>query len=61
MANDFRPCPCGSGLASHWEHDARGNPLCRVCPKCEEEKLSAYRPEVLNDSNYEADEDIDGD
>jgi hypothetical protein len=30
-----------------------------VCPKCEDEKLSHYRPEVLTDSNYEADEDID--
>lgn len=30
-------------------------------PNCEEEKLGHYRPEVLTDSNYHADEDIDGD
>jgi hypothetical protein len=59
--NDGRPCPFGSGLTSHWKNDARGILLARVCLKCEAEKLSGYRPEVLTDSNYEADEDIDGD
>lgn len=53
------PCPCGSGLDSHWENDARGIPLCRVCPKCREAKLAQYRPEVLTDLNYEADEPIE--
>lgn len=32
---------------SWWEYDARGIPLCRVCDKCEKEKLSKYRPEIL--------------
>ncbi|MBR0721795.1 hypothetical protein [Bradyrhizobium manausense] len=59
--DDARPCPCGSGLSSRWSNDARGIPLARVCPKCEDEKLSHYRPEVLTDNNYYADEDIDGD
>jgi hypothetical protein len=59
--HDARPCPCGSGLSSHWVNDARGIPLCRICPTCAKEKLSHYRPEVLTDSNYEASEDIDGD
>lgn len=59
--NDARPCPCNSGLMSHWANDARGIPLCRVCPTCEETKLARYRPEVLTDSQYYADEDIDGD
>jgi len=45
---DQRPCPCGSGKMSWWETDARGIPLCRVCDKCRKEKLSKYRPEVLN-------------
>jgi len=57
--DDARPCPCGSGLLSRWAHDARRIPLCRVCPSCEDEKLSHYRPEVLTDSNYEADEPIE--
>ena len=59
--DDARPCPCGSGLTSRWANDGRGIPLARVCPKCRDEKLSHYRPEVLADGNYEADEPIDGD
>lgn len=46
---------------SWWEHDARGIPLCRVCEKCREEKLKGYRPDVLTDSNYWADEPIEED
>ena len=61
MPDDARPCPCGSGLTSRWANDARGIPLARVCPKCREQKLSGYRPEVLTDSNYEADEPIEED
>lgn len=61
MSDDARPCPCGSGLTSRWANDARGIPLARVCPKCREQKLSGYRPEVLTDSNYDADEPIEGD
>lgn len=54
-----RPCPCGSGLNSYWHNDARGIPLCRACPSCEEAKLKRYRPEVLTNSNYAADEPIE--
>ena len=57
----MRPCPCGSKQESWWEYDARGIPLCRVCTKCKKEKLSHYRPDVLTDSNYWCDEDVDGD
>lgn len=32
---------------SWWAHDAQGIPLCRVCGRCEREKLSRYRPEIL--------------
>lgn len=42
-----------------WEYDARGIPLCKVCDKCEKEKLAKYRPAVLTDGNYEADEPIE--
>lgn len=59
MADDARPCPCGSGLMSRWVSDARGIPLARVCEKCRKEKLSHFRPEVLSDPNYEASEDFD--
>jgi hypothetical protein len=44
---------------SWWEFDARGIPLCRVCPDCMGEKLRRYRPEVLSDPNYEASEPIE--
>ena len=55
----IRPCPCGSGKDSWWEDDARGIPLCRVCDKCRKEKLKRYRPDVLSDANYWADEPIE--
>lgn len=61
MASKSRPCPCGSGKESWWEHDARGIPLTRVCVKCKQEKLARYRPDVLADPNYWADEAIDAD
>lgn len=54
-----RPCPCGSGLMSYWRRDARGIELCRTCPKCHDEKMGRYRPEVLTNANYDHDEPID--
>jgi hypothetical protein len=58
----MRPCPCGSGLSSWWENDAKGIPLCRVCNKCCKEKLSAYRPEILTGySQEDVDEPIETD
>lgn len=60
MALDtVRPCPCGSGLPSHWECDARGIPLCRVCARCRKRKLAGYRSDVLTDPDYWHDEPID--
>lgn len=56
-----RPCPCGSGKDSYWQHDARGIPLCRTCDKCHATKMAGYRPEVLTNSNYECDEPIEED
>ena len=61
MGTKIRPCPCGSGEDSHWEHDARGIPLARVCSKCRAEKLAGYRPEVLTDPDYWVDEQIEAD
>ena len=59
MPQRFRECPCGSGKESWWENDARGIPLARVCVNCKKEKLSRYRPDVLSDSSYWADEVIE--
>jgi hypothetical protein len=57
----LHPCPCGSGLESEWEYDARGIELGRMCPVCKPERLYKFRPEVLSDSNYTADEPIEED
>lgn len=46
---------------SWWEYDARGIALARVCKHCRAEKLAKYRPEVLSDPNYHADEPIEED
>jgi hypothetical protein len=59
MSGPERACPCGSGQASWWEHDARGIPLARVCRRCVKAKLAVYRPEVLTDPYYWADEPIE--
>lgn len=55
----MKTCPCGSGLDRHAEYDARGIFLCYVCDKCRRDKLSRYRPDVLNDPSYWHDEPID--
>lgn len=46
---------------SWWEHDARGIPLARVCERCVDEVLAKYRPDVLTDPQYWADEVIEED
>ena len=56
-----RPCPCGSGLDSQWQYDARGIELCRTCPKCHKTKMAKYRPDVLSNPSYWSDEPIDED
>ena len=57
----IRPCPCGSGRDSQWQVDARGIELCRTCSKCHREKMAKYRPDVLKNQNYWADEAIEPD
>jgi len=57
----MRLCSCCSGLESEWQFDARGIELCRTCDKCHDEKLAGFRPDVLTDPNYWADEAIEED
>ena len=57
----FKLCMCGSELPREAQYDARGIFLCYTCTKCEKEKMAKYRPDVLTDSNYWCDEDVDGD
>jgi hypothetical protein len=54
-----RPCKCGSGLPSRWFLDARGIELERACDVCWPKEKLKYRKDVLEDPNYETDEDID--
>jgi hypothetical protein len=35
---DKKPCPCGSGIHSFWQLDARGIGLCQSCERCHEQK-----------------------
>jgi cbb3-type cytochrome oxidase cytochrome c subunit len=58
-ARKFTPCPCGSGRESAWQYDARNIPLCRTCVVCHDRKMRGYRPEVLTNPNYAADEQIE--
>ena len=44
---------------SYWTYDRRGIPLARVCGDCESQKLAKYRPEVLRDPDYWADEPVE--
>jgi hypothetical protein len=55
-----RLCGCGSGEFSYDLNDARGIYCCQVCSKCEDEKMSHYRPEIFTNSSYWADEAIEG-
>jgi hypothetical protein len=60
MGHEIRSgCGCGSGLQPRMEYDARGIELGNMCNKCKKDRLSKYRPEVLNNPQYEADEPID--
>lgn len=47
-----RPHQCLNGEESNeysWpEYDAQGIYLCRVCDRCEKQKLGRYRPEILS-------------
>ena len=52
-------CSCGSGERKDELLDARGIYCCSYCPSCEAEKRARYRPEVLENPSYEADEQIE--
>lgn len=54
-------CPCGSGQPAPQHFDGRGIFLTYACDKCWPEKKKKYRPDVLTDSNYWADEPIEAD
>jgi len=51
--DDIRPCPCGSGLDSTWQFDAKGIPLARTCHICHDKRMATYRKSVLKNPNYD--------
>jgi len=53
---DVNVCRCGSGLYAEWQYDGRGIELCKTCDKCHDEKMSRYRPEILE---YYTQADVD--
>ena len=59
MCDDRFTCSCGSGLRKSENRDARGIFLTYTCEECHDRKMAGYRPDVLTDPNYWADEDID--
>ena len=54
-------CSCGSGQPRESLFDARGIFCCYVCDICKVSKASRYRIEVLEDPDYDHDEEIDDD
>ncbi len=46
---------------SWWEYDAKGIVIGRVCGLCMTAKLAKFRPDVLTDGQYWADEQIEED
>ena len=54
-------CSCGSGQSRYDLTDARGIFCCYVCDICKPSKASRYRIEVLEDHNYDCDEEIEDD
>ena len=57
----MRTCTCGSGKPRAELHDARGIFCCFYCDDCENEKRQRYRPDVLSNPDYWADEPIEED
>lgn len=53
MANT---CACGSGMRRVPQYDARGIFLTFTCDTCHDGKMAGFRPEVLNDPDYAADD-----
>lgn len=52
-------CTCESEKESWPVFDGHGIYLCRVCPDCEDDKLSRFRSDIFE--RYDCDEPIDSD
>ena len=54
-----RLCACGSGEYDEEIYDGHGIYLTRACEKCQKEKLSHFRPDIME--QYDCDEPIEED
>jgi hypothetical protein len=54
--SEIRECNCGSGESREPQYDGRGIFLTYTCEKCHKEKMSRYRPEILE---YYTQDDVD--
>ena len=52
-------CNCGSGECKFPLHDGHGIFLTYACDVCEKDKLSRFRPDIME--RYECDEPIEED
>lgn len=52
-----RTCSCGSGEPREAIYDGHNIFLCYVCDKCRKERLSHFRPDIME--QYECDEPIE--
>jgi len=59
--NDRNLCRCGSGNMRSAHYDARGIFLAFTCAACHADRMKEFRPDVLNDPNYWANEPIEAD
>lgn len=55
----MNPCISGHIDQPWWKYDARGIPLAKICKVCADYKLSKFRPEVIGNPNYSADESVE--
>lgn len=52
-------CSCGSGLPREAVYDAKNIFVAYVCPRCRQQKLAGYRPEIFTDPGYDTDEPVE--
>ena len=59
MIGDVKACFCGSELPRRELHDGHGIFLTFVCDKCEQRRLTEFRPDIM--SRYDTLEPIEED
>jgi hypothetical protein len=57
----IKECNCGSGLMRYPLSDARELFCAYVCKQCVAKVKAGYRPDIFDDADYDADEQIEPD